>query len=89
MVMIAVTIFLNKKVKFQNMNIFIFKSNINCDCKKIRLSECLSKIDEIEYWSVDMEDCDKVIRIVTSNSSISQLENQILKSGLMISELPD
>lgn len=60
-------------------NIFVFRTNINTLNDKLLIKEVLSEHEEIEEWSVDLQDCDKVLRIVSPTitaSSVIALVNQ-------------
>ena len=54
--------------------ILIFKTNINTFEQMKRVDTILSHKNGIEKWNVDLEDCDKVLRIETS---LLQTENVI------------
>ena len=69
------------------MNIFIFKTNIDCKCKIESVKKCLALNTEIKDWSIDIEDCDKVLRIVSKNSTVQNIINQIQSINIQIAEL--
>lgn len=47
-------------------SILIFKTNITTFEQVIKVNSILSGQSEIQKWNVDIEDCDKVLRIETS-----------------------
>ena len=47
------------------MNILVLKTNIDNAQKLASVNNSFTKIPEINYWSVDMEDIDNVLRIET------------------------
>ncbi len=55
------------------MDLFIFKTNLNSDYKIFRLRKALSDRTLIKKWSVDLEDVDKVLKVIV-NKGIEQLE---------------
>ncbi len=63
------------------MNILVFKTNINNNKKLATVNNFFSEIPEIDRWSIDMEDIDKVLRVEpTENmleSNIIDLLNEI------------
>lgn len=52
---------------------------------KIQLS--LDRHPGIAQWSVDLDDCDHVLRIVTEQLNISDIETVISEHGYTCSEL--
>jgi hypothetical protein len=69
--------------------VLVFKTNINCESEMQKLAVLLNAIKEIEYWNIDLTDCDRILRVKTtfiSPVSIMQLARQV---GFMCEELPD
>ncbi len=54
-----------------------------------KISPALNSIPEIKSWSVDLEDCDKVLRVVSESYLMSGILNAIEKTGFNILEMPD
>lgn len=71
------------------MDILIFKTNINCNEKLKTARQCLAQLVGIQEWSVDMNDCDCVLRIVAHNLSMNEVEQRVSAYGFEISALPD
>ena len=46
--------------------LLIFKTNINTLAQLKTADSILSTKEEIKHWNVDIDDCDKVLRIETS-----------------------
>lgn len=59
------------------LHLLIFKTNINCPEKVNQVNALLGKHSEVNSWSVDMEDVDKVLRI-QCNGSLSEREMILL-----------
>lgn len=49
------------------MYIIIFKTNISSQEQSLRLQTMLGKLQEIVMSSFDLEDCDRILRIVSTN----------------------
>jgi hypothetical protein len=69
------------------MDIFIFKTNIDCECKLEKAKQCLAATKGISQWSVDTEDCDKVLRVVSNQLAIQSIISVIQSVNIQISEL--
>ncbi len=48
-------------------SILIFKTNINTLAQVKLADNILSAKEEIQKWNIDLEDCDKVLRIESSS----------------------
>ncbi|BAV05582.1 hypothetical protein SAMN05421788_108278 [Filimonas lacunae] len=57
--------------------ILIYYTNINTRQDHSKLKAILDPIDGIEDWHVDLEDCDKVLRIISAGD-LSQHISQLL-----------
>jgi hypothetical protein len=53
--------------------ILIFKTNINTPELIKKAGSILSAQSEIKKWNVDMDDCDKVLRIETSRYEVENV----------------
>ena len=54
-------------------NILVFKTNINTLEQIKRTEIILSGRSDIKKWNIDLEDCDKVLRIETSKKEIESV----------------
>lgn len=45
------------------MGVLILATNLNCPCRVEKVRSSLDEHQKILRWSVDLEDCDKVVRI--------------------------
>lgn len=54
--------------------VFIFKTNANTQTHVQRVAASFESIVSIKQWSFDLEDCDRVLRVVGSN-----LQPEIIK----------
>jgi hypothetical protein len=70
-----------------SIEILVFKTNLS-DAK--RIGEVESSLDihpGIYKWNVDLDDCDKVLRIVSKSIAAPEVENIILSAGYYCEEL--
>jgi hypothetical protein len=54
-------------------NILVFKTNINTVEQIIKADHILSDRVEIKKWNIDIDDCDKVLRIETPWTEIENV----------------
>jgi len=72
-----------------NLNhILVFKTNIDQLSAGCALSESLGKETRISQWSIDLEDCDRVLRIVSETLSNKEIISLINAHGFECAELP-
>ena len=68
-------------------HILIFKTNIKTEEDKIRVMELLSNNSTIEDWSVDCDDIDCVLRIVSYQPDTGEIIKLINQKGFQCQEL--
>ncbi|UKN01081.1 hypothetical protein K6119_15225 [Paracrocinitomix mangrovi] len=70
------------------MKILVFKTNINTSVDLEMVDAYLSDHTLIDDWSVDIEDIDKVLRVVSSSHLIADEINHLINGlGYQCSEL--
>ncbi len=71
------------------MDILIFKTNIKTkrDCFKVQ--RALKNKFEIEEISIDSEDCDKVLRVISKMSSSQTIIDEVQGLNFFCEELED
>lgn len=62
------------------MYIIIFKTNVSTEDQSVRLQTQLGKLEEIVMSSFDLDDCDRILRIVSTNPNTENISN--LFSGM-------
>ena len=71
------------------MNILVFKTNIE-DSRQVKyLSPHLKALDGIIKWNVDLNDCDKVLRVETEQLQPFAVVNVLANAGYYCAELQD
>ena len=71
------------------MDILIFKTNLE-NIKHVRkLYPLLKTIQGILKWNIDLEDCDKILRVEVVSTSPRTIEAALQQSGFYCRELND
>jgi hypothetical protein len=68
-------------------HILIFRTNINTESDKLRIKELMDPLPAIEGWNIDMDDIDRVLRVVSHTLKTEQLIELINKAGYECREL--
>lgn len=71
------------------MQVLVFRTNLNGESDVIRVSSHLDALPEIRTWNVDLEDCDRVLRIESTLDTPEKVINLIAEHGYSCEELPD
>ena len=69
--------------------ILIFKTNIKFKKDLKKIEALLNGNPSITCWNIDMNDIDKVLRVVTTDINPTELINMVKKEGYVCEELPD
>ncbi|HEY2648768.1 MAG TPA: hypothetical protein VGI38_06225 [Puia sp.] len=68
-------------------NIFIFKTNIQTEFDKLRIKNVLDASQKVLKWNVDMEDVDRVLRVVSDSLTPQQIISVLDYVGFECTEL--
>lgn len=68
-------------------HILLFKTNISCDADKALLGAVLNNHADIQSWTVDTEDEDCVLRVISHTLSHQQIIDLITNYGYSCCEL--
>jgi hypothetical protein len=68
-------------------NIFIFKTNIQTEFDKLRIKNVLDASQKVLKWNIDMDDADRVLRIVSDSLRPDQIISVLDYVGFECSEL--
>jgi hypothetical protein len=71
------------------MNTLIFKTNIKSDKDFSAVKRTLSEKKKIKDCTIDLDDADKVLRILTDSYTVAEIENEIHGLGFYCKELDD
>lgn len=69
--------------------ILVFKTNIGTETELQRLGALLNALKEIECWNIDLNDCDKILRVKTKHISPLSIIQLTQHAGFSCEELPD
>ncbi len=68
-------------------NILIFKTNIQTEFDRLRIKNVLDASQKVLKWNIDMEDSDRVLRIVSDSLSPEQIISVLDYVGFECEEL--
>ncbi|RFM27242.1 hypothetical protein [Deminuibacter soli] len=68
--------------------ILVFKTNICCDAACAMVGSRLNHAPNIRRWTVDRNDCDKVLRVVAQQVQAADIIALVNSSGFLCEELP-
>lgn len=71
------------------MEVLVFKTNVTEQHQINKVQSLLMPVTDIKQWTVDLEDCDKVLRIVCDQLNPREIEQLLFSSGLFCRELED
>ena len=70
-----------------SFEILIFKTDIKTEADKYNIGLILDAVADIRRWTVDCEDCDCVLRIETTESIVTQIQELVSSAGFICEEL--
>ncbi len=71
------------------MSALIFKTDITSKQDFIRIQNMICKIRKVDEYTIDLEDVDKVLRILSDSITITEVENEVGMLGFYCKELED
>jgi hypothetical protein len=71
------------------MHILVFSTNIQSKEDFPAVGRALSSCSGISKWNVDLHDCDKVLRIESSDNICEEIIHSICQAGFICRELED
>lgn len=69
------------------MQVLVFKTNLHDQTRVQEVESYLDVHPGIIQWNVDLEDCDRILRIVSSAISSAEVEMILWKAGYYCEEL--
>lgn len=69
--------------------ILVYKTNITTKSRALAADSELKRLLPDVKWNFDLEDCDKILRIDSREDITRLLQNEMVKFGISIEELPD
>ena len=71
------------------MNTLIFKTNINTEPDFLKVKSALKSKFDIKDTTIDLEDCDRVLRVITNNGTPLKISEEIKGLSYFCEELED
>jgi copper chaperone len=75
------------KTKSNEKEIFVFKTNINCDGCMAKITPILDATGGIESWTVDIADRDKILTVISNGITPNEIMDTVRKTGFKIEAL--
>jgi hypothetical protein len=63
------------------MEVLVFKTNVTSKKKVSKVSPLLTSFPNIQQWNFDLDDCDKVLRIVATELNPGSVESLLNTAG--------
>ncbi len=70
-----------------NVEVLVFKTNLSDEKRIADVESALDIHPGIYKWNIDLNDCDYVLRIVSRNIAVAEVEQMILSNGYYCEEL--
>ncbi|MBE9585599.1 hypothetical protein IM792_14175 [Mucilaginibacter sp. JRF] len=67
--------------------VLVFKTNISTSTDKANISRLLDADEAINDWHIDLDDCDKVLRVVTHRLCAMDVIELVNQKGYLCIEL--
>ena len=67
--------------------VYVFKTSVKYKKQIKQIAKELNKISQIQEWNFDLEDCDKILRIVARNLNSMLICNLLNSLGIDCNEL--
>jgi hypothetical protein len=71
------------------MNALILKTNINSSAEFSKIKNLFEKSADVFECTIDLEDIDKVVRIISNELTIDEAESKIQNLGFFCRELEE
>jgi hypothetical protein len=79
----------NQNFEREVVDLFIFRTNIDHQSQFTRVKKELQKLGTIQSCTIDLEDCDRVLRIKSENIPLERIVEKVVSHGFLCVELTD
>lgn len=69
------------------MNVLVFKTNIGCVNCRQTVGQTLGTFGNTIRWTIDLDDCDRVLRVETTTVSAEVIIESLGRAGFSCEEL--
>lgn len=70
------------------MDVMVFKTNVSRPVQVSRVSTLLTAMPAVNEWNFDLDDCDRILRVVARDIVPQEIEAALHGVGLKCEELP-
>jgi hypothetical protein len=63
------------------MEVLVFKTDVTSRKKAMKVGTLLAPVNTIKQWTIDLEDCDKVLRVVATRIKPGLVESLLSAAG--------
>ncbi|WDF56337.1 hypothetical protein [Mucilaginibacter sp. KACC 22063] len=70
------------------MNIMVFKTSVT-KAREVSRVKALLTVPAIKNWNFDLDDCDRILRVITDQFSPRDIESMLQGAGFACQELED
>ena len=71
------------------MNVLVFKTSVTQQEQVSKVSALLTSIPHIKRWNFDLDDCDRILRVITDRVLPRHVETVLQTAGFNCQELED
>ena len=68
--------------------VILFSTSVRCECALQTVTPALDEISAIIRWTIDLDDCDKVLRVLASTDVTSAVRKALLGRGYTCASMP-
>lgn len=72
----------------ETMVVTLFSTNVRCECALLTVKPALDEIPGVASWTIDLSDCDKVLRIVSNCDVMRPVLDALKRVGYTCSLMP-
>ena len=69
--------------------ILVFKTNLETKQQLTAVQTALASLEGINSWNTDLEDCDRILRVVSQGAKPESVIHHMQGLGYFCEELPD
>ncbi|GAA4902103.1 hypothetical protein [Mucilaginibacter defluvii] len=71
------------------MEVLVFATNVTSKVQVSRVQNLLANLTTIIDWNFDLDECDNILRVVSTNISPRYIENLLHSAGVNCRELAE
>lgn len=71
------------------MDVLVFATNVTSKAQVSRVQNLLTNLPAVSEWNFDLDDCDNILRVVSTNISPRYIESLLHSAGVNCRELSE